>query len=128
MVVDQEFDNERGRAQPSDPQQCVLIYPRRGAFAVFDGRLGHGVLGSAATDLRATLLINWWSHQPQVRGPQIGFTENCQRSHGLHLTTCLMVLRSEDSGCCACMWGIVSQLCCTVLCGSSGNCMVCAEE
>lgn len=46
--------------------RCAVVYPRRGAFAVFDGGLGHGVLGSAAPGLRATLLINWWPHQPQV--------------------------------------------------------------
>ncbi|KAK9916860.1 hypothetical protein WJX75_008079 [Coccomyxa subellipsoidea] len=65
VVVDQRFDNGRMRASPEDPQRCALIYPRRGAFAVFDGGLGHGVIGSAAADLRATLLINWWPHQPQ---------------------------------------------------------------
>lgn len=66
VVVDQRFDNGRMCASPEDPQRCALIYPRRGAFAVFDGGLGHGVIGSAAADLRATLLINWWPHQPQV--------------------------------------------------------------
>ncbi|EIE26255.1 hypothetical protein COCSUDRAFT_64407 [Coccomyxa subellipsoidea C-169] len=65
VVVDQRFDNAKMRACPDDPQRCAMIYPRRGAFAVFDGGLGHGVLGSAAPDLRATLLINWWPHQPQ---------------------------------------------------------------
>lgn len=70
MVVDQRFDNAKMRACPDDPQRCAMIYPRRGAFAVFDGGLGHGVLGSAAPDLRATLLINWWPHQPQVQQQQ----------------------------------------------------------
>ncbi|BDA41198.1 hypothetical protein COCOBI_01-8530 [Coccomyxa sp. Obi] len=65
VIVDQRFDNGQMRALPEDPQRCAVVYPRRGAFAVFDGGLGHGVLGSAAAGLRATLLINWWPHQPQ---------------------------------------------------------------
>ena len=34
----------------------------------FDGRLGHGVLDSAAAGRRMTLLVNWWTAKPQV-GP-----------------------------------------------------------
>jgi hypothetical protein len=51
---------------PDTPQRSLLIYPRRGQLAVFDGRLGHGVLGSSSREQRVTLLINWWPHKPQV--------------------------------------------------------------
>ena len=51
---------------PDTPQRSLLIYPRRGQLAVFDGRLGHGVLGSSSREQRVTLLINWWAHKPQV--------------------------------------------------------------
>ena len=65
-MVDQQFDNSSGRPAPDTPQRSVLIYPKRGHFAVFDGRLGHGVLGSCSQEQRVTLLINWWLHKPQV--------------------------------------------------------------
>ena len=66
VVVDQQYDNTGGRPVPDTPQRSVLIYPKRGHFAVFDGRLGHGVLGSSSREQRVTLLINWWLHKPQV--------------------------------------------------------------
>lgn len=50
------------------PPTPVQMWPHMGNYCVFDGRLGHGVLGSSAThDTRATLLVNWWTGQPRVR-------------------------------------------------------------
>ena len=65
--MDQRFDNRLGCPQPDTPQRSLLIYPRRGQLAVFDGCLGHGVLGSSSREQRVTLLINWWPHKPQAR-------------------------------------------------------------
>ena len=64
--MDQQYDNRLGCPQPDTPQRSLLIYPRRGQFAVFDGCLGHGVLGSSSREQRVTLLVNWWSHKPQA--------------------------------------------------------------
>ena len=70
VIVDQQYDNATGRPDPESPQHSLLIYPRRGQFAAFDGCLGHGVLGSSSSkEQRVTLLINWWSHKPHVRPP-----------------------------------------------------------
>lgn len=51
---------------PEDPTCCYLVYPLAGSYCIFDGRLGHGVLDSFSGSRRATLLVNWWTHQPQV--------------------------------------------------------------
>ena len=42
------------------------MWPLQSSLCVFDGRLGHGVLDSAAAAPRVTMLINWWTYQPQV--------------------------------------------------------------
>ncbi|GBF94117.1 hypothetical protein Rsub_07104 [Raphidocelis subcapitata] len=65
VVIDQVFDQALGRPVPEDPSSCVLVYPRAGAYCVFDGRLGHGVLDSFAPGARATLLVNWWAARPR---------------------------------------------------------------
>ena len=66
VVIDQRFDNESGASHPSDPGRSVLVWPRANTFAVFDGGLAHGVLDSASQEARVTLLVNWWTRQPQV--------------------------------------------------------------
>lgn len=66
MVIDQVYDQAAGRPDPEDPTRCVLVFPRAGCYCAFDGALGHGVLDSFAGSRRATLLVNWWAHQPQV--------------------------------------------------------------
>ena len=66
MLADQLFDNERGTAVPEEPQCSTLIAPAANSLAAFDGRLAHGVLTSGSAGLRATMLINWWTAQPQV--------------------------------------------------------------
>jgi len=62
------FDQVKGKPVPEDPTSSYLVYPLAGAYCVFDGRLGHGVLDSFAKSKRATLLVNWWTHQPQAVG------------------------------------------------------------
>ena len=42
------------------------MWPLQNSLCIFDGRLGHGVLDSAAAGPRVTMLINWWTYQPQV--------------------------------------------------------------
>ena len=46
--------------------RSALVWPVRGQLALFEGGLGHGVLGTPPRGRRATLLVNWWDHQPQV--------------------------------------------------------------
>ena len=67
VLLQQHFDAEAGCASPENPAQSALVFPRRGSFLVFDGSLGHGVLDGLGDSVRMTLLINWWTHQPQVR-------------------------------------------------------------
>ena len=51
---------------PDEPQKTTVVLPRANTMALFDGRLAHGVLESSSRQPRATLLINWWSYQPQA--------------------------------------------------------------
>lgn len=44
-----------------------MVFPAANAYLVFDGSLAHGVLGSFYHGKRATMLVNWWTEQPQVR-------------------------------------------------------------
>ncbi|KAL3153737.1 hypothetical protein ABBQ32_013330 [Trebouxia sp. C0010 RCD-2024] len=64
-VIDQLFDAEQGRAVPASPEKTVLIFPYMNQYVLFDGRLGHGVLGSSCKQPRMTMLINWWTQKPQ---------------------------------------------------------------
>jgi len=66
VVVEQQFDNSKGCAFPPHPQKSALVWPQLNSLCVFDGRLGHGVLNSAAQEKRVTMLINWWAYQPQA--------------------------------------------------------------
>ena len=65
-VIDQQFDAEQGKAVPDSPGRTALIFPCRNNYVLFDGRLGHGVLGSSSKKPRMTMLINWWAEKPQV--------------------------------------------------------------
>jgi hypothetical protein len=61
VVLEQLFDAEEGRPAPDAPRRGALIFPRRGGYCLFDGRLGHGVLDSFDRSApRATLLVNFW--------------------------------------------------------------------
>jgi hypothetical protein len=66
MILDQRFDSETCETVPQDPTDCVLVFPEAKNFLVFEGNLGHGVLESVSSDERMTLLVNWWTSQPQV--------------------------------------------------------------
>ncbi len=65
-VIDQQFDAEQGKAVPDSPGRTALIFPCRNNYVLFNGRLGHGVLGSSSNKPRMTMLINWWAEKPQV--------------------------------------------------------------
>ncbi|KAK9841653.1 hypothetical protein WJX74_009543 [Apatococcus lobatus] len=65
VIVDQAFDPDEGEAVPEMPVQSMLIYPETGLYCIFDGKLAHGVLESTSQQDRATLLVNWWTAQPQ---------------------------------------------------------------
>jgi hypothetical protein len=66
VVLDQVYDAVAGCPVPEDPCRCALVYPQAGLYALFDGRLGHGVLDSTSGTQRVTLLINWWREAPRV--------------------------------------------------------------
>lgn len=66
VIVGQCFDNKACVPEPEQPEKTALVWPRRGSLAVFDGGLGHGVLDSPSQEKRVTMLINWWTYQPQV--------------------------------------------------------------
>ncbi len=66
VIVDQAFDQHRGEAMPDTPVRSMLVYPENGMYCLFEGHLAHGVLESCSQQDRATLLVNWWTRQPQV--------------------------------------------------------------
>ena len=65
-VIDQLFDAEQGKAVPDSPERTALVFPFKNQYMLFDGRLGHGVLGSSSKQPRMTMLVNWWAKKPQV--------------------------------------------------------------
>lgn len=65
-MVDQVFDAKLSCAAPATPSRSALVFPKQNAYLLFDGRLGHGVLGNFHPGKRATMLVNWWQHQPEV--------------------------------------------------------------
>lgn len=71
VVLWQHYDIAAGCARPEEPECCALVFPRQGNLLLFDGTLGHGVLESVSKAERMTLLINWWTHQPQVSSLQV---------------------------------------------------------
>jgi hypothetical protein len=68
VILQQQYDPSSCRPVPEEPPSSVLVWPLAGNYCLFNGRLGHGVLGSCSGSRRATLLVNWWSQQPQVGG------------------------------------------------------------
>jgi hypothetical protein len=67
VILDQLFDQQQGCPVPSAPSKSMLVWPFKGTYCLFDGQLGHGVLDSCSSSIRATLLVNWWTGCPQVR-------------------------------------------------------------
>lgn len=54
------YPHQSGQIAPAS----AFIYPHKGSFFTFDGRLYHGVLDSNSREKRITLLINWWQRKP----------------------------------------------------------------
>jgi hypothetical protein len=67
VILDQVFDQQQGCPVPDAPSSSMLVWPLKGNYCLFDGQLGHGVLDSCSSSIRATLLVNWWTGCPQVR-------------------------------------------------------------
>lgn len=65
LVMQQHFDAEAGCGVPEPSRHDVLAWPSPNCVLVFDGALAHGVLDSASTRVRRTMLVNWWRAQPQ---------------------------------------------------------------
>jgi hypothetical protein len=66
VILQQVYDPELRTSVPEAAAASVLVWPQRGSYCLFDGRLAHGVLDSCSSSLRATLLVNWWAQRPQV--------------------------------------------------------------
>lgn len=66
VILEQLYSQDLGRAAPSTPHRSMLVWPLKGSYCLFDGRLGHGVLDSCSSTTRATLLVNWWTQWPQA--------------------------------------------------------------
>jgi hypothetical protein len=66
VILQQVNDTELCTSVPESAAASVLVWPQRGSYCLFDGRLAHGVLDSCSSSLRATLLVNWWAQRPQV--------------------------------------------------------------
>ena len=113
-IIDQQFDAEQGRAVPDSPSRTALIFPSKNNYVLFDGRLGHGVLGSSSKKPRMTMLINWWVEKPQVimcyttynskifKPARFGQVVYLQFASVVCLTTLLLdlvVLDTETTGC-----------------------------
>lgn len=66
VVMDQALVG--GEMSPQRNAGTVLVHPKRDRALLFDGTLAHGVLESVnTTDVRKTLLVNWWKRRPEVR-------------------------------------------------------------
>jgi hypothetical protein len=66
VILDQLYDQQAGCPVPAAPSSSMVVWPLKGSYCLFDGRLGHGVLDSGSSSIRATLLVNWWTSCPQV--------------------------------------------------------------
>jgi hypothetical protein len=66
IILEQLYDQQLGQPVPSAPAKSMMVWPMKGTYCIFDGQLGHGVLDSCSSSIRATLLVNWWSRCPQV--------------------------------------------------------------
>lgn len=66
VILDQQYDQQAGCPVPAAPSSSMVVWPLKGTYCLFDGRLGHGVLDSCSSSIRATLLVNWWTSCPQV--------------------------------------------------------------
>lgn len=67
VINNQVYSNKERRPVPPNPTHSALVWPQSGSYCIFDGGLGHGVLDSCCSSQRVTLLVNWWTDQPQVR-------------------------------------------------------------
>ena len=81
LVMQQRFDAEAGCGVPEPSRHDVLVWPSAGGVLVFDGALAHGVLDSASTHVRRSMLVNWWRAQP--RGVQRASAEEYAGQHAL---------------------------------------------
>jgi len=75
LAVTDQRSGARGEPLPPRPGALQVVTPRRNRYAVFDGRLFHGVLDArgrtpgrkvsgARGRLRLTLVVNFWERRP----------------------------------------------------------------
>ena len=81
LVMQQRFDAEAGCGVPEPSRHDVVAWPSANTVLAFDGTLAHGVLDSASTRVRRTMLVNWWRTQP--RGVQRASADDYAGQHAL---------------------------------------------
>jgi hypothetical protein len=75
LAVTNQRAGRRGEPVPAAAGELEVVAPRRNRYAVFDGRLFHGVLDSRGRTpgrklpgprglLRVTLVVNFWERRP----------------------------------------------------------------
>ena len=75
LAVTDQRAGPKGRAVPAQPSRLEAVPPRANRYAIFDGRLMHGVLDARGQTpgkklpgpggrLRVTLVVNYWAHRP----------------------------------------------------------------
>jgi hypothetical protein len=70
LVVTDQVLTEKG-VRPTQPAAMRFIRPARNRYAVFPGRLRHGVIGrmwrpQKPDKMRVTMAVNWWTEQPKA--------------------------------------------------------------
>lgn len=65
-MLAQRYDSNEGCTVPEDPDASAIVFPRANSVLIFDGTLAHGVLEGPGTEMRMTLLVNWWDRHPEV--------------------------------------------------------------
>jgi hypothetical protein len=81
LVMQQRFDAQAGCGVPEPSRHDVLVWPSRNCVLAFDGTLAHGVLDSASTRVRRSMLVNWWRSNP--KGVQRATAEEYAVQHAL---------------------------------------------
>lgn len=95
LVMQQRFDAEAGCGVPEPSRHDVIAWPAENCVLAFDGALAHGVLDSASTRVRRSMLVNWWREQPQ--GVQRASAEDYAEKHNLTPPLLPDALSSDDT-------------------------------
>ncbi|CAG9466189.1 unnamed protein product [Pedinophyceae sp. YPF-701] len=64
VVLEQMYNPATCEMEPERPERAAMVFPIPRHLAVFDGRLPIGLLTSADTTLRVSLVIRFWDRRP----------------------------------------------------------------